>query len=121
MKESKARSPRTLLQRVKEIFEIINREDEPFPKSKLIEAKLNPEAAEKWLDLIAYIQNQPRIRIIKTKHNTVVEKIEGKYSVMSLKSFLNEDLPIEARWRSLEGYASSIITKQRLSKSDNNK
>ena len=111
-------SRRTLLQRAEEIFNIIDNEEKSFPKSRLKNAGLNPDTAEKWLELIVFIQNQPRIRLIKTSRNTVVEKLEKKFSQMSLKYFLDENQPLEMRLRSLEAYADSIIVTQRLSKPD---
>ena len=111
-------SRRTLLQRAEEIFDIIDKEDESFPKSRLKKAGINPDTAEKWLELIVFIQNQPRIRLIKTSRNTVVEKLEKKFSQMSLKFFLDDKQPIEMRLRSLEAYADSIIVSQRLSRPD---
>ena len=111
-------SRRTLLQRAEKIFNIIDKEEGSFPKSRLKEAGLNPDTAEKWLELIVFIQNQPRIRLIKTSRNTVVEKLEKKFSQMSLKYFLDDKQPIEMRLRSLEAYADSIIVSQRLSRPD---
>ena len=109
---------RTLLQRAKKIFDIINYEENNFPKSRLTEASLNPDTAGKWLELIVFIQSQPRIRLIKTTRFTVVEKLEGKFSQMSMRYFLDESKPIDKRLRSLGAYAESIIVQQRLTKSD---
>jgi len=112
---------RTLLQRAKEIFSLIENEENSFPKSRLKNAGFNPDTAEKWLELIIFIQRQPRIRLIKTTRNTVVEKLEGRFSQMSLKYFLDETQPLERRLRSLGAYADSIIVQQRqdrLLKSD---
>ncbi|MHA1941142.1 MAG: hypothetical protein ACXABI_05525 [Candidatus Hodarchaeales archaeon] len=118
MSTRQPRTPRSMLARARAIFNIINYMDEPFTKTKLTEAKINPKAAENWLDLIVFIQNQPKIRVTKTKRNTVIEKIGGKFSQMSLNYFLDEDQPIEKRLRSLEAYADSIIVQQRLLKID---
>jgi hypothetical protein len=111
-------SRRTLLQRAEEIFNLIDSEDNSFPKSRLKIVGLNPDTAEKWLDLIVFIQSQPRIRLVKTSRNTLVEKLEKKFSQMSLKYFLDDTQPLEMRLRSLEAYADSIIVSQRLSKPD---
>ena len=112
------RTPRTLIQRAKDIFSLINNEENSFPKSNLKYAGLNPDTAEKWLELIIFIQSQPRIRLIKTSRNTVVEKLEKKFSQMSLRYFLDESQPLETRLQSLRDYADSIIFQQRLLKSD---
>ena len=109
---------RSLLQRAEKIFDIIDKEEDIFPKSNLKDAGLSPEAAEKWLELIVFIQNQPRIKVTKTKRNTFVEKIGGKFSQMSLNFFLDDKQPIEKRLQSLEAYAQSIFVKQRLAKRD---
>jgi hypothetical protein len=103
-----------MLGRAQAIFKVINFMDQPFAKTKLTEANISPKAADNWLDLIVFIQNQPKIRVTKTKRNTVVEKLGGKFSQMSLNYFLDEDQPIDKRMRSLEAYANSIILAQRL-------
>ena len=77
MAETKNR--RTLLERAQAIFKLVEYEDDPFPKSKLQKVGLNPATAEKWLDLIVYIQKQPRIRLIRTRKYTIIEKHEQKY------------------------------------------
>ena len=109
---------RTLLQRAEKIFDIINYEENAFPKSRLKKAGLNPDTAGKWLELIVFIQSQPRIRLIKTRRNTLVEKLEKKFSQMSLKYFFDETQPLEMRLKSLGAYADSIIVQQRILKSD---
>jgi len=111
-------SRRTLIQRAKDIFNSINNEEDSFPKSNLKNVGINPDTAEKWLELIVFIQSQPRIRLIKTSRNTVVEKLERKFSQMSLKYFLDETQPLETRLESLRDYADSIIFQQRILKSD---
>ncbi|MHA2095104.1 MAG: hypothetical protein ACW98F_10800 [Candidatus Hodarchaeales archaeon] len=114
MKDRQPRTPRSMLGRAQAIFKVINFMDQPFAKTKLTEANISPKAADNWLDLIVFIQNQPKIRVTKTKRNTVVEKLGGKFSQMSLNYFLDEDQPIDKRMRSLEAYANSIILAQRL-------
>lgn len=111
-------SRRTLLQRAKDIFKLIDNEEDSFPKSNLKYAGLNPDTAEKWLELIVFIQSQPRIRLIKTSRNTVVEKLEKKFSQMSLSYFLDETQSLKTRLQSLRDYADSIIFQQRILNSD---
>ena len=77
--KSKESQRRTLQERIEAIFQFIDNENEIFPKSRLKEIGLNPRTAEKWLKLIEYIQNQPKIRLIQTGHNTLIEKVEVKY------------------------------------------
>ena len=111
-------SRRTLFERAEKIFEIINDEDQPFPKSYLYKAGLNSITAEKWLELITFIQSQPRIRLVKTNKTAIIEKLEKKFSQMSLKFFLDDSQPLEKRLQSLGAYADSIIVSERLFKSD---
>ena len=118
MRDHQPRTPRSMLARAQAIFKIINFMDEPFAKTRLTEANISPKAAENWLDLIVFIQNQPKIRVTKTKRNTVVEKLGGKFSQMSLNYFLDENQPIDKRMRSLEAYANSVMLSQRLTQSD---
>jgi hypothetical protein len=111
-------SRRTLIERAEKIFEIINYEDQSIPKSYLYKAGLNSVTAEKWLELIIFIQNQPKIRLVKTNKTTIIEKLEKKFSQMSLKFFLDENQPIDKRMRSLEAYASSVLVQERLGKTE---
>ncbi len=114
MSNPQRRTSRSMLARAMAIFKIINYMDEPFAKTKLTDANISPKAAENWLDLIVFIQNQPKIRVTKTKRITLVEKLGGRFSQMSLNYFLDENQPIEKRMRSLEAYANSVIVQQRL-------
>ena len=116
MSKTHRRKPRSLLERAKDIFRIINSIDEPFAKTKLTEANISPKAAENWLDLIVFIQSQPRIKLTKTGHNTIVERIEGKHSVMSLKTFFDENISIERRLQSLMDYSKGIFSRELLYK-----
>ena len=68
---------RTIFERVEAIFDFIETQNPVFPKSRLKEIGLNPKAAEKWLKLIDFIQKKPKIRLIKSEHNTLIEKVEG--------------------------------------------
>ncbi len=119
MNTRKPRTPRSMLDRAEAIFNIINTMDEPFTKTTLTKANISPKAASNWLDLIVFIQDQPKIRVTKTKRNTIVEKIGGRFSQMSLQFFLDDSQPIDKRLQSLEAYASSILVTERLSKSEN--
>lgn len=111
---SKTKNRRTLLERAQAIFELIDYLDEPFPKSKLQKVGLNPATAEKWLDLIVYIQKQPRIRLIKTKSTTIVEKHEQKYHTMSRGIFMDPNRSYKERFDALQDYLSALITSERL-------
>ena len=69
------KNPRSLLKRAEAIFQVINQADKPFPKSRLKTIGLDPASAENWLDLIVYIQQETKIRLIKTDNNVIVDKI----------------------------------------------
>ena len=107
---------RTMLERAKDIFDFIKKMDEPFPKSKLQKIGLNPETAEKWLELIIYIQRQPRIRLVKTKNTTIVEKTEKGYHVMSREVFMDPTRSYKERFYALQDYLSALITTEKLEK-----
>ena len=112
MSESKNR--RTMIQRAKAIFDFIEYLDEPFTKSQLQEIGLNPATADKWLDLIVFIQRQPRIRLIKTKRNTIIEKHEQKYHTMSRETFMDTTKSYEERFNALRDYFNALIVSERL-------
>lgn len=105
---------RSMIERVEEIFNFIEKQYEVFPKSRLKEIGLNPESAENWLRLIKFIQNQPRIRLIETEKGFLVEKIEGKYQAMIRKVVTDESIPFENRMMLLDNYLPSLITRERL-------
>jgi len=105
---------RTLQERVEAIFELIDSQEQVFPKSRLKKIGLNPRTAEKWLKLINYIQNQPKIRLIQTKHNTLIEKVEGKYQALMRKMIIDETIPFEQRLQSITDYLKSLYTRERI-------
>ena len=105
-------SRRTLLQRAKAIFELLEESNDPIPKSKLKEIGLNPNTAEKWLELIMYIQQQPLIRLVKTESNTIVVKVEGRYHAMSRRAFQDSDLTYEQRLRSIDSYLRALVARE---------
>lgn len=105
---------RSMLERVEEIFNLIDKQNRAFPKSKLKEIGLNPTSAENWLKLIEFIQNQPRIRLISSEKNTLVEKVEGKYQAMIRKVVTDETLPFEERELLLKNYLPSLYTREKL-------
>ncbi len=119
MSNRKPKTSRSMLGRAQAIFEIINDMDEPFAKTQLTKANISPKAVDNWIDLIVFIQEQPKIRVSKTVRNTIIERIGGKFSQMSLRFFLDESQPMDRRFKSLEAYANSILLKQRLSKPAN--
>ena len=109
-----AKTRRTLIERAQAIFKLVDYEDDPFPKSKLQKVGLNPAPAEKWLDLIVYIQKQSRIRLIKTKNNTIIEKQEQKYHTMSREIFMDPKKSYEERFHALNDYLRALVTSERL-------
>ncbi|GAG76927.1 unnamed protein product [marine sediment metagenome] len=102
---------RTLQERVEAIFKFNDSQNAVFPKSRLKEIGLNPSTAEKWLKLIDFIQNQPKIRIIQTEHNTLIEKVEGKYQALMRKMVVDETIPFEQRLQHITDYLKSLYTR----------
>lgn len=105
---------RSMIERVEEIFSYIDKQFEVFPKSRLKEIGINPSSAESWLKLIEYIQNQPRIRLIESENNLLVEKVEGKYQAMIRRVITDESISFEERSTLLSNYLPSLITRERL-------
>ncbi len=110
----KSAQRRTLKERVKDIFLYIERQDKTFPKSRLKDIGLNPTVAENWLELIVYIQSQPKIRLVQSENNTLVEKIEGKYQTLMHKRMIDETLPFDQRIQSAMDYMKALITTERV-------
>ena len=105
---------RNMLERIEEIFTFIEKQYEVFPKSRLKEIGINPSSAENWLKLIEYIQNQPRIRLISSKNNLLIEKVEGKYHAMIRKVITDETIPYEQRSLLISNYLPSLYTREKL-------
>ncbi len=109
-----SKNRRTMMERAKAIFDFIEYLDEPFAKSQLQEIGLNPTTADKWLDLIVFIQKQPRIRLIKTRRTTIIEKHEQKFHTMSREIFMDTNRTYEERFNALRDYFNALITSERL-------
>jgi hypothetical protein len=109
-----AQKRRTNQARVEEIFRFIDAQADVFPKSRLKEIGINPHTAENWLKLIEFIQNQPKIRLVQTGHNTLIEKVEGKYQALMRNQFLDESIPFEQRLQGITDYLKSLYTRERL-------
>ncbi|MHA1407650.1 MAG: hypothetical protein ACTSSG_09770 [Candidatus Heimdallarchaeaceae archaeon] len=103
-----------MIERAKAIFNLIEHLDEPFPKSKLQDIGLNPATADKWLDLILYIQKQPHIRLIKTRRTTIIEKHEQRYHTMTKEIFMDPNRSYEERFNALQDYLRALVTSERL-------
>jgi len=72
-----------------------------------------PNTAEKWLDLVEFVQNQPKIRLIKTEHNTLIEKVEGKYQALMRKRAISDDeIPFEERLQIMTDYVKSQYARE---------
>ena len=112
---SVSKQRRTLIQRVEAIFKFIDTQKKIFPKSRLKDIGLNPRAAERWLKLIDYIQKQPKIRLIQTEHNTLIEKVEGKYQALMRKMVVDETTPFEQRLQLVTDYLKSLYMRERVS------
>jgi len=104
---------RTLAKRAESIFNYIEAQPEPFPKSQLQDIGLNPSTAENWVRLIEYIQSQPRIRVVRMGSSTFIEKIENRYLSMLRKRILDSSLSIKERASTMDDYISALITLER--------
>lgn len=112
---SVSKQRRTLIERVEAIFKFIDTQKKIFPKSRLKDIGLNPRAAERWLKLIDYVQKQPKIRLIQTEHNTLIEKVEGKYQALMRKMVVDETTPFEKRLQLVTDYLKSLYMRERAS------
>ena len=111
---SKTKTRRTLIERAQAIFKLVEYEGAPFAKSQLQKVGLNPATADKWLDLIVYIQKQPRIRLVRTKNTTIIEQHEQKYHAMSREAFMDPNKSYEERFHALQDYLRALMTSERL-------
>lgn len=114
----KSNQRRTLQERIEDIFQFIETQETVFPKSRLKEIGLNPKTAEKWLSLIEFIQSQPKIRLISSGHNTLIEKVEGKYQALMRKMMTDESVPFEERLQYSTDYLKSQYSREKLKKSE---
>jgi hypothetical protein len=103
-----------MIERAKAIFDFIDYLDEPFAKSQLQDIGLNPATADNWLDLILYIQRQPRIRLIKSRRTTIIERHEQKYHIMSREIFMDPTKSYEERFNALRDYFNALVTSERI-------
>ena len=104
---------------IEAIFEFIERQPSTFPKSRLKEIGLNPSTAGKWLELIEFIQNQPKIRLIRPDHNSIIEKIEGNYQTLMRKMVTDNSVPFEDKLQYNTGYLRSLYISERIEMSRN--
>ena len=104
----------TMQERAEAIFEFIDAQQGVFPKSQLNAIGLNPKTAEKWLNLIEYIQSQPKIRLIKSRHTTLIEKVEGNYQALMRKMITDASLSFEQRLQAITDYLKSLYARERV-------
>lgn len=118
-KKSKQEPPkkkrrRTLQQRAEQIFKYIDRQPEPFPKSEFKAIGLNPKTAENWIQLIEYIQSQPKIRVTKMGSQTYIERLENKYLSMMRKRILDSNLSLKERTDAMNDYINALLTLEKI-------
>lgn len=63
----------TLLERLKSIFEFLDQQPRALFKSDLRTIGINPEVAQRYIDIIEYIQSQRKMRVTRTKNNVIIE------------------------------------------------
>ncbi|MBD3405283.1 MAG: hypothetical protein GF411_03990 [Candidatus Lokiarchaeota archaeon] len=112
--KKRGKGRRTLTERVESIFEFIEMQPEPFAKSELQKIGLNPSSAEKWLQLIEYIQNQPMIKLTKMGNSLYIEKLENKYLSMLRRRILDPNLSYKEREQTLQDYVGALITLEKI-------
>jgi hypothetical protein len=110
----KTRTSRTLAERAEAIFNFINAQPGPFPKSDLQQIGFSPKTAGNWIQLIEYIQSQPRIRVRKMGASTYIEKIENKYLLMLRERILDSSLTLKERSETMNYYIAALITLERM-------
>ena len=113
-KPTKKKKSRTLQQRAEQIFKYIDRQPEPFPKSEFKDIGLNPKTAESWIQLIAYIQSQPVIRVTKIRSQTYIERLENKYLSMMRKRILDSNLSLKERTDAMNDYINALLTLEKI-------
>jgi len=112
--DKKENTRRTIAERVESIFDFIDRQSEPFPKSELQAIGLNPSSADKWLSLIEYIQSQPMIRVTRIGSSTYIERLENRYLSMLRKRILNPSLSLKERSQTMDDYINALITLEKI-------
>jgi len=126
--KGKKKIKRTLNQRAKDIFRLINNNNEPIAKSRFKDIGLSSTAADNWLDLIIYIQTQNRIQLFKTGNYTFIDKqvyidkiSSSKYLQLCWNNFLNPKEPHDKRLGYLNdfGKAFFVLERSKLDKEDN--
>lgn len=105
--EKKSKARRSLQERAEDIFQLINLQDKIFPKSRLKEIGLSAASAENWIKLIEFIQNQPKIRVIESENNVLIEQVEGNYQALIRRRILDESIPFDQRIQSSADYLKS--------------
>ena len=113
-KTRKKKLSRSLQQRAEQIFKYIDKQPEPFPKSEFKEIGLNPKTAESWIQLIEYIQSQPRIRVTKMGSQTYIERLENRYLTMMRKRILDSNLSLKERTEAMNDYINALQTLEKI-------
>ncbi|MCY3414308.1 MAG: hypothetical protein INQ03_21865 [Candidatus Heimdallarchaeota archaeon] len=108
---------RTLLGRASAIFNYLDRfwvVDDPLPKSNFQEIGLSPREADRWLELIRYIQSQPLVGLTMKGKRTYVHLRENKFMQLMKKQFTDPDLEYNQRESALLLYFKSLLIHERL-------
>jgi hypothetical protein len=80
----------------------------------LKEIGLNPKTAESWIQLIEYIQSQPRIRVTKMRSQTYLERLENRYLTMMRKRILDSNLSLKERTAAMNDYINALLTLEKV-------
>lgn len=64
---------KTLLNRTRDIFNLLDQQNEPIYKSELRTLGLGAKSADRYIELIEFIQSQPKIKVTRIKNNVFIE------------------------------------------------
>jgi hypothetical protein len=70
------RESKTLIDRAKNIFELLEAQNDVIYKSDLKKVGIDSTSAERWIALIQYIQSQPELEVIQA----------GRYKTIKLQT-----------------------------------
>ena len=109
---------RTMLQRAKAIFKLIDKEvllytDNRIPKSKFQDIGISPKDIDQWLDLILFIQQMPKLVIKKEAKKTYVDVLDSKFMVSLKNRMYDPELNYEERSSAALMYLKILINIER--------
>ena len=109
---------RTLLQRVKDIFELLLGDEKLAGRNRLYKSDfqkvgISPANIGQWLDLIQYIQRAPLIHVQKSGRKTIVEPLENGFLQMMRRKYLDPNAVFVEREAAILLYLRALSTMER--------